>query len=65
MKTLSQQGALLELQAWLEAGESRVGLTSSSSSSSADLRELQRRCEVETSVPDLLKVFTCSLDLLM
>lgn len=53
MKTLSQQEALLELQAWLEVAESRLeehrGRVNGSSASDADLGRLLRCCEVERS----------------
>uniref|UniRef100_A0AAQ4PDU7 Uncharacterized protein n=1 Tax=Gasterosteus aculeatus aculeatus TaxID=481459 RepID=A0AAQ4PDU7_GASAC len=49
MKTLSQQEALLELQAWLEVAESRLeehrGRVNGSSASDADLGRLLRCCE--------------------
>lgn len=51
MKSLTQQGALLELQAWLEAAESRLKEGRSrirhSSSTCADLSRLLRDCRVK------------------
>lgn len=51
MKSLTQQGALLELQAWLEAAESRLNEGRSrirhASSTCADLSRLLRDCRVK------------------
>ncbi|XP_041668046.1 nesprin-2-like isoform X2 [Cheilinus undulatus] len=49
MKTLTQQGALLELQTWLEAAESKLeehhSRIDQTSSSNTDLSQLLRRCK--------------------
>lgn len=51
MEALTQQGALLELQVWLGAAESRLeehrGRIEQSCSSNTDLRQLLRCCKVE------------------
>lgn len=50
MKTLTQQGALLELQAWLEAAEARLeehrSRTNRTSSNHSDLSQLLKYCKV-------------------
>lgn len=52
METLTQQGALLELQAWLEAAESRLeerrSRVNQTSSTSTDLSQLLKDCRVKT-----------------
>lgn len=51
MKTLTQQGALQELQAWLEAAEARLeehrSRTNRTSSNHSDLSQLLKYCKVE------------------
>lgn len=51
VKTLTQQGALLELQAWMEATESQLGehgsAISQTSSTSSGLSQLLKYCKVE------------------
>lgn len=50
MKTLTQQGALLELQAWLEAAEARLEehrSRTSRTSNHSDLSQLLKYCKVE------------------